>query len=780
MSKPDSSLPAAAPSAAETRQWQQIAAAVEGFAGAWEAQLATPQGEADLAEWLPAEPGLRRRTLAELVKVDLEYRWRSGRGPRKLEEYLAEYAELRTESTTSLPAASLPTGLIYKELQARLQAGDPVTEAELQQRFPEQAGSLSQLLGEEVAGTPTSTYFANTLQRGSSHTDAPSLSPPLPTFQVGTQIDDFQLLTQLGQGAFAQVFLARQVSMERLVALKISAHQGSEPQTLAQLDHGNIVRVFDQRVAAEPEARLLYMEVVPGGTLQEVVPRVRAADKKERNGRLLLEAVDEQLKNRGVSPPTASANRHWMAEAPWPLVVCQLGAQLAEGLAYAHDKGVMHRDIKPANVLLTPEGTPKLADFNVSYNGGRAEENPEDTFGGSLVYMSPEQLQACHPALGGSPELVQGASDVYSLGVMLWELLCGARPFAEQPAAPKEPQDASSELTRVQRMIDQRHYANLSELAEQLPRDCPESLRQVLLHCLQPRQDERYASAAEVGTALRLCLNPATWKLLQPSRHPLAGLVLRFPLLAVVIAGLVPNALAGRFNYVYNQITIIQPLSALTESFAERFHQVQLVVNGLAFPLGVLLALVAACKTIRLLKTEDNPDERALGGRQVLLFGRFVSLFALGMWTVSGLVFPIAIGWGHEVPGALSFYVHFFLSLALCGFAAVAYPYFLITTLATRFFVPALVRNQITPGPRWADLQLLRKLNKVHLVLTALVPMLGMMLISGVGTQQRWALLIASGCGIVGFVAMFVLERYLDRTLDALGRIAVDAPLRMQ
>jgi serine/threonine protein kinase len=768
-----SSLPTAGPPGEEGSNskdaWDRVADAIDGLSDAWESFLSAGGDPPDLGRWLPSDDqDLRGLALPELVKVDLEYRWQCGNHPRKVEAYAEQFPELGQ-------ADSLPVELIHEELQVRMQAGDEVTEDEVYRRFPKQATVLCELMGGmAVAGTPTCTYFAETIRATHSNTDVKLLEPELPTFSSGDCIDDFELLTQLGKGAFAQVFLARQVSMERLVALKISAHKGSEPQTLAQLDHANIVRVFDQRVASQPDARLLYMEVVPGGTLQEVVKRVREADKKERTGRLLLDCVDMQLGGSGVASPRNSANRHWLAEAAWPMVVCQLGVQLAEGLAYAHNKGVMHRDIKPANVLLTPEGTPKLADFNVSYNGGRADENPEDTFGGSLVYMSPEQLQACHPVLGGSPHLVRGSSDVYSLGLMLWELLCGQRPFED------EPKDSNGELARIQRMIDQRHYANLGELCSQLPRDCPESLRQVLVRCLQPRKEERFATAEEAARELQLCLDPNTWKLLQPSSNLLSTFILEHPLITVVLAGVLPNALAGWFNYVYNKQTIIEPLTQLSESFADRFHKVQLTVNSIAFPLGIAIALWAAVRTLKLLKGEGKESDTAEGASRVLMFGRFVSLFALVMWTVSGMIFPLAIGWGNDIPGTMSFYSHFFLSLALCGFAAVAYPYFFLTTLATRFFVPAMVRNHMAPGPRWRDLQTLRMLNKVHLVLTALVPMSGMMLMTAAGSEQKWALMIACGCGIVGFVVMFVLERYLDRTLDSLGRIAVDAPRRMQ
>lgn len=763
-----SSVPAV-DSAREEQTWDRVADAIDGLSGAWESYLADGGKEPDLADWAPADdPGVRSLSLPELVKVDLEYRWQSGKNPRKIEFYAEKFPELGS-------GQSVAVELIHEELQVRMQAGDRVTEKEIHNRFPHQATVLCELMGGmAVAGTPTCTYFAETVRGTLSNTDVQLAEPELPTFHAGDSVDDFELLTQLGQGAFAQVFLARQVSMERLVALKISAHKGSEPQTLAQLDHANIVRVFDQRVAQKPEARLLYMEVVPGGTLQEVVRRVKTAEDSQRTGRLLLECVDQNLGGSGVTKPANSSNRHWLAESAWPLVVCQLGAQLAEGLSYAHEKGVLHRDIKPANVLITPEGAPKLADFNVSYNGGRADESPEDTFGGSLVYMSPEQLQACHPVLGGSPQLVRGSSDVYSLGVMLWELLTGKRPFED------EPKDSSGELARIQRMIDQRHYVDFYELEKKLPRDCPDSLRQVLLKCLQPRKEERFATAEEVAKALSLCLDPQTWKLVQPSKNPIGTFILDWPLVPVVLAGLIPNALAGRFNYVYNNETIIVPLAERIADFADRFHKVQLTVNSIAFPLGIAIGVWAAWKTLKMLKSgKDNPDAAEAGSR-VLMFGRFVSLFALVMWTVSGLVFPIAIGWGNDVPGALSFYVHFFISLALCGFAAVAYPYFLLTTLATRFFVPAMVRNDMYRGPRWSDLQKLRKLNTTHLILTVMVPILGAILALATDSGDKAALIFVICIGGVGFLAMFFLEKYIDRTLSGLERIAVDAPRRMQ
>ena len=104
---------------------------------------------------------------------------------------------------------------------------------------------------------------------------------------------------------------------------------------------------------------------------------------------------------------------------------------IRRGLAYAHAQGVLHRDIKPANVLLTAEGVPKLADLISALMQQVLVRDQEMHFGGSLAYMSPEQLRACHVALGGSVGDVGEASDIYSLGLLLIELLTGNRVFAK-------------------------------------------------------------------------------------------------------------------------------------------------------------------------------------------------------------------------------------------------------------------------------------------------------------------------------------------------------------
>lgn len=762
----------------EEALWDVLAERIDAFAAAWDAAVAGDEAPLPrIDEFLTGlDASTARQVLVELAKLDIERRWQENRQPQHIEWYLQQFPALA-------PIAKLPVDLIYEELQARMAAGLPIYQEELQQRFPAQCESLLRLVGGmAITGSPTATYFADTIvdkQAGGKGGEGKEPAKPKASFasfahlKPGDQLDDFQLLTPLGSGAFARVFLARQVSMERLVALKISAHTGSEPQTLAQLDHPHIVRVYDQRACSEPPARLLYMEVVSGGTLQDVIARARNSYDGKPCGALLLAAIDERLSACGAPIPESSSSRDWIEDAEWPEVVCRLGAELCEGLAYAHARGVLHRDIKPANVLLSGEARPKLADFNVSYNGGRSDENPEDTFGGSLAYMSPEQLEACHPLLGGSPRMVRETSDVYAVGVMLWELLAGRRPFRDEQL----PSGGNGSLVRLQRMIESRQRVDFNQLAEQLPDDCPDSLRAVLEKALAPAKEDRYQTADELARALRMCLNPRCWELLQEPKSYVGRFVVRHPVFSIILAGLIPNIITAVFNWAYNKWRFESDPQLL--GLYDQFQTVVNWVNPIAFSVGIAVGTWAALKTFRLLQSK-TPGEALDGSSRVLKFGQFVAIMLLSIWSASGIAFPIAIGefGGHSV----DFYLHFFLSLALCGIVATTYPYMLITALAVRYFIPALVRHGIIPGPRRIDLLQTARRNKIYLMTSILVPMLGIWLVVGfvnsenIREQKDWALLAVSGGGAAGFLLMIALERLIGLDLAALGHIAIDEP----
>ena len=229
MSGPDSDVKLAIEHANEA--WDLLAEKVDALLAAWDAGT-----EPALGAFLPAGPApLRHLILVELIKVDQERRWLDRHSPKLVEDYLAEFPELAA-------AGQVPADLIYEEFHIRRQAGEAIDALAYFERFPQQAAELGRLLGYE---SKTESTILTSRERAEE-------------LKVGDAIDDFDLLLTLGKGAFATVYLARQRSMQRLVALKISSDKGAEPQTLAQLDHPHIVRVFDQRqVQAQKLRRMI-------------------------------------------------------------------------------------------------------------------------------------------------------------------------------------------------------------------------------------------------------------------------------------------------------------------------------------------------------------------------------------------------------------------------------------------------------------------------------------------------------------------------------------------
>ena len=161
------------------------------------------------------------------------------------------------DQQSAQPALEVLAQLVLIEIRCRNQSGESITFSDYYESYPLLKGlDYATIQNDSLAGSTQQTFAPSTIvPQSKAHFAKHELS-------AGEIIDDFELLANLGRGAFATVFLARQTSMQRLVALKVSRNLGSEPQTLAQMDHPNIVRVYDQRPAKQQDVHLLYMEYI--------------------------------------------------------------------------------------------------------------------------------------------------------------------------------------------------------------------------------------------------------------------------------------------------------------------------------------------------------------------------------------------------------------------------------------------------------------------------------------------------------------------------------------
>jgi serine/threonine protein kinase len=312
----------------------------------------------------------------------------------------------------------------------------------------------------------------------------------------------FHLLGEMGRGAFARVFLATEIAIaNRLVVVKVSPQGTREAMILGQVKHPHVVPIYGAPTDPVSKLTAVCMPYLGTATLATALDRA-FAEGKPRSAHVFLECVP------GNSAPAPLDARPL---APDPILtsgtyaegVCLIGAQLADALASVHERGILHRDLKPSNVFLGPDGRPMLIDFNLSADGAPGDDRP----GGTFPYMAPEALQAfrdtTHPAPGP-------AADVFSLGVILFELLAGKRPFGQvDPLMPSD--EICARLLAAQQ-------AGPPALRKLCPQPSP-ALAKIVTQCLAFDPAQR-PTAAQLTSALRRDLS--WWRRLPREllRHP--------------------------------------------------------------------------------------------------------------------------------------------------------------------------------------------------------------------------------------------------------------------
>jgi serine/threonine protein kinase len=595
---------------------------------------------------------------------------------------------------------------------------------------------------------------------------APVISGP-PSLQPGERFLDFEIIAVLGTGAFAVVYLARELSLDRQVALKVSANRGSEARTLASLEHEHIVRVFSEVVDKDHNWRLLCMQYINGVTLEQVI---RCLDKLEPlawSGRAILEAIDASCTRPALFDPAAVRDRELLWHADFDEAVGWIGMRVAEALAHAHSQGVLHRDIKPANILLNRYGRPLLADFNIAFDPRPVRGGARSMFGGTLGYMAPEHLDAFNPDEQTLPDAVDQRSDLYSLGVVLWETLTGRLPF------PVVGKGSVGDSLRT-----------LAELRRKGPpplpprRPLPEAMARILRRCLHPNPERRYASAAELARVLEGCREQRRIEKELPAGGLLTRWLLRAPFLAGLCLLLLPHVLGSVVNISYNQLRIV---GQLTPAQQITFNHLVLGYNLVVYSLAILLIFLLVGPVWRMWRRLEAgeltaSEEVTAVRRRVLLMPLWTVALSCFGWLPGGLVFPLGL---HLLAGPIDAAVfgRFLTSFTISGLIALTYSVFAVQYLALRVLYPRL----------WIDSQGLRRRARDELrtvprrlavlqLLAGLIPLAGAIMMIAVGPEdfasgyQGFRLLLTGliGLGMVGFWTAVAVSGLLHQTLAAL------------
>jgi serine/threonine protein kinase/Tfp pilus assembly protein PilF len=374
--------------------------------------------------------------------------------------------------------------LAYEEFCQRLEVGEQLDKDAFCERFPAVKTSLRLLLAAH-----------RVLDENAPEVEEPRPGQP-PWPEPGQTFLGFHLLHRLGQGAFGRVYLAAEPALgHRLVAVKVVAQRGTvEAETLGRLRHPNIVPVYSVREDPLTGLTAICMPYLGGATLCDVLDHAFAGRGRPARARVILDAVSEaalpDAPEAGREPPAAVLERGSYLDG-----VLHVGAQLADALAFIHAQGICHQDLKPSNVLMGRDGRPMLLDFNLSQD----EHSQTRLLGGTLPYMAPEQLRAIGSK--GKSRLVapEARSDLFALGVMLYELLAGAHPFG-----PVSLRLTEQELRRLLLERQRRGPRPLRQINPEVDR----TLERLIARCLAYDPNDRPGSAAELADALRRGLTP--------------------------------------------------------------------------------------------------------------------------------------------------------------------------------------------------------------------------------------------------------------------------------
>jgi serine/threonine protein kinase len=347
---------------------------------------------------------------------------------------------------------------------------------------------------------------------------------------IGQTLGDFEILSLIGAGGMGAVFLARQISLDREVALKVISDVGGtrdkslerfkrEAKVLAQTSHPNIVPIYE--VGEQGPYSYFAMEHVRGVSLDKILVSIRSAPPDEKATNVMRKCLQAQAGGHVDRTGAEEGSSGAEIDTDYIVSMSKMIITVAFALDYAHEKGILHRDVKPSNILIASDGTAKLVDFGLAKSETQQTVTVTGEFFGTPSYVSPEQIR--------NPDTVDCRSDVYSLAATYYECLTLHAPF--------EGNTVNETLTNVisQEAVPPKKYS---------PR-LSTDLNTVLLHALEKTPEDRYQTAADFAadiqnvldfkpiTAKRPSITRRTYRTLR--RNPLKIGIVGISILAIIL-----------------------------------------------------------------------------------------------------------------------------------------------------------------------------------------------------------------------------------------------------
>lgn len=495
--------------------------------------------------------------------------------------------------------------------------------------------------------------------------DRPEADPL--ALSVGDRFDDFEVVSVLGRGSFGTVYLAREVSLDRRVALKVSPCRGQEGQALARLDHPHIVTVHGQQ--ARDGLRILCMQYVPSLPLDKLLGEL-APQAAAWSGADLLAAVDRTGAAAVEFDPGQLEDRQMLAALDHVAAVCFIGSRLAAALGHAHRQGVLHRDIKPANVIVSRYGRPLLIDFNMA----AADTAPDEAmFGGTLAYMAPEHLTAFDANDAKAPSAVDAASDQYSLGVLIYELAVGRLPFPT-------PADHTLPLAERLRALAAVRIDPGPDWAGPLWQAEP-GLAAVLRRALTPDPSARWPSCDAFAEALADTIGLRRALVAVRREDFLPSWCGRHPFAALALAGVLPNAVGSAVNIPYNLLRVVPHEQEPT------FLQVVNLYNLFVYPVCLAMLVAVVWPVFEGWRGRSSEPAKRLRARSLFL-PRWAIRISLVGWLPGAFFFPWALH-ARAVTLPWTHLAHFHISILIAGLIAVTYSALAVLCIVAFIIYPA-------------------------------------------------------------------------------------------